>query len=438
MATGLASPERSQPHYVQSLRSLRAQAPATGRRTSVIESNMPDIEDFRRRVSAFLGSHGLPPRVAHGSDVTNASLFKSREEEIEEIPRAKEWRAVKYDAGFGWITGPTEYGGTGLPNEFEVVFDEMEGQYEVPNESCFAPGLEFVGPVIEQYGNDRLRASTLPKLYRGDSIACQLFSEPGAGSDLASLRTRAVPSDGWWTVSGQKLWTSRAHYSDIGLLLARTGSEEDRHHAITAFVVDMHASGVTVRPLRQMTGDAPFNEVFLDGVVLPDGNRLGDVNQGWGVAMSTLSRERSAIARSERYRPGGLADIASPMKIAQLIDQCGRSTDPVTRQRWSDLYARSTAMRLTGERLHQAEMEDGAAGVAGGIGKVLLARNMSMAADLIGDLLGARTTADTGESWATKWLPFLLGVPGLHIGGGTDQVILNSIAERALGLPRSK
>jgi alkylation response protein AidB-like acyl-CoA dehydrogenase len=379
-------------------------------------------------------------RPGHGGGAPplgRAALFKSRAEEEATIPAARRYRAAKFDAGFGWISGPTRYGGRGLDAAYEACFDEIEAEYDVPNEDCFAPGLEYVGPIVLEFGGDELRDAVLPRLYRGDAIACQLFSEPDAGSDLASLRTEARRDGSVWRVNGQKIWTSRAHFSDVGLLLARTGAVESRHRGISAFVVDMRAPGVTVRPLRQMTGDAPFNEVFLDEVTVPDAHRLGDVDGGWRVAMSTLGRERAALARRHRHRPDGLVEIAAPTRVAEVLRGCGLANDPCRRQQWARVYAGQTVMHLTNERLAAAPA-GAVADAARAMGKLMLARNLSYAAEVIASALGSRVAADTGEAWAGRWLPFVLGVPALHIGGGTDEMVLNSIGERVLGLPRDR
>jgi alkylation response protein AidB-like acyl-CoA dehydrogenase len=397
--------------------------------------------EFTGRALAFLEQH-LPRRHVEqggtGLDFLErpVSLFRNRATELDTIRRAKAWRATKYDAGFGWLSGPTQYGGAGLPALYEPIYDRLESLFDCPEDDPFTPGLEFVGPAILQFGTDRARVDLLPAIYRGDKICCQLFSEPEAGSDLAAIRTRATGSNGQWVIRGQKVWASRAHVADIGLLLARTGTEESRHRGITAFVLDIHAPGVTVRPLRQMNGEEPFNEVFLDDVAVSDSFRLGLVGQGWEVAMSTLTRERSAISQSERYRPGGLAEIAGPDRMRALAKLVGRSSDPVIRRELADCYTRHMATKLTMSRFRTVPGSDPSAVAAPGIGKVLVARQLTASADLVGRLLGPRMTAQTGTGWADNWLPFVLGAPGPHIGGGTDEVVLNSIAERALGLPR--
>jgi alkylation response protein AidB-like acyl-CoA dehydrogenase len=314
------------------------------------------LADFTGRALAFLEQH-VPRRaageVSAGVDFLDrpVSLFSSRATELDTIQRAKAWRATKYDAGLGWLSGPTEYGGGGFPPLFEAAYDQLESLFDCPEDDPFTPGLEFVGPAILQYGTDRARVGLLPAIYRGEKICCQLFSEPNAGSDLAAIRTRATGSDGQWVINGQKVWTSRAHVADLGLLLARTGTEESRHRGITAFVLDIHAPGVTVRPLRQMNGEEPFNQVFLDDVPISDSFRLGQVGQGWEVAMSTLTRERTAISQSQRYRAGGLAEIAGPDRMRALAKLASRTSDPVVRQELADCYTRHMATKWTMNRL---------------------------------------------------------------------------------------
>ena len=220
-----------------------------------------------------------------------------------DLQRACEWRGKKYDAGFGWITGPVEYGGRGLPGAYEKAWNALEAQYQVPNQSAFTIGLGMVAPTILAHGSETAKEAYLAKMYRADIVACQLFSEPGAGSDLASLQTKAERDGDEWVITGQKVWTTGAHYSDIGEIIARTDADLPKHKGLTGFIVDMKAPGVEVRPLRQMTGGASFNEVFFNEVRVPDDDRLGDLNNGWNVALTTLMNERAAIgARWRRWR----------------------------------------------------------------------------------------------------------------------------------------
>jgi alkylation response protein AidB-like acyl-CoA dehydrogenase len=220
----------------------------------------PTLEEFRQEVAAFLEANaprkGEEEKFVWGEGSDKVALFdeKSRDAERAQLKEAQAWRAKRFDAGLGWITGPPEYGGRGLSAAHERVYASLESRYEVPNQSFFGIGLGMVAPTILAHGTDVAKDRYLKAMYRGDIVGCQLFSEPGAGSDLASLQTRAVRDGDEWLVSGQKVWTSGAQYSDIGEVICRTDPDQPKHKGLTGFVIDMKAPGVEVRPLRQMTG----------------------------------------------------------------------------------------------------------------------------------------------------------------------------------------
>ncbi|WP_332873355.1 acyl-CoA dehydrogenase family protein [Nocardia aurea] len=314
----------------------------------------------------------------------------------------------------------------------------MELGYDVPPEDSFATGLEGLGQTILQHGSDHLKELLLRRIFRGDLITCLLFSEPGAGSDLASVRTKAVREGGGdWVVNGQKVWSSRTHYADLGLLLARTGTEDERGRGITAFLVDIDSPGLQVRPLVEMTGDAGFNEIFLDGVRIPDDRRLGDLGGGWAIYLAIMAASRDALARSRRRGGrGGLAAVASAERVAGVLQRLGKQDVPTLRQDWARLYIHYKVNQLTSERLAAEWSEPNAAAAARAMGKLALSDAMSAAAQLVAQALGPRILADTGEIDSFDWQPFLLQTPAFHIGGGTDQIMRNLIAERGLGLPR--
>ena len=217
---------------------------------------------------AGLPSAAQPDRVALFPDLTP-------EQEQAELEAARAWRRERFDAGFGWLSGPPEYGGAGLSAAHERAYLRLERARTFPAQRVYDIGLGMVAPAILAFGSDAAKARYLRALHRGDILGCQLFSEPGAGSDLASISTRAQRHGDVWIVNGQKVWSSGAPLSDVGLLVCRTGEPEARHRNLTAFVLPMHAQGVAVRPIRQMTGGASFNEVFLDEVRIPDELRLG-------------------------------------------------------------------------------------------------------------------------------------------------------------------
>src|SRR5688500_3310294 len=231
---------------------------------------MPDVtpEQFEAEAHEFLSTHAkarVEATQRRGDGSEKVGLFRelTPEEEAAEVSRAKEWRGKVFDAGFGWITGPPAYGSRGLSREYERIWHAAEARYDTPTGAPFGIGLGMVAPTILAHGQEHIRQRYLPALYRGDMIACQLFSEPVAGSDLAGIQTRATQDGDEWVISGQKVWTSGAQYSDIGEIITRTSTDPySRHAGLSMFVVDMHAPGVEVRPLRQMTGGASFNEVF--------------------------------------------------------------------------------------------------------------------------------------------------------------------------------
>ena len=271
----------------------------------------------------------------------------------------------------------------------------------------------------------------LRSLYRGDIVACQLFSEPGAGSDLASLQTRAERDGDEWVITGQKVWTSGAQYSDIGEIIARSDPDLPKHKGLTGFLVDMKAPGVEVRPLRQMTGGASFNEVFFTEVRVPDDHRLGDVNNGWAVALTTLMNERAAIGAGGGGGGGGLLTRAIAMAKA-----FGVTDDPLVRQRLADLVVRSRVAQYTNQRALDKIRAGQTPGPELSIAKLAGTQQSVRLAEFVAGVLGPKLTADTGEWGTYAWTQLVLGTPGMRIAGGSDEVMRNIVGERVLGLPK--
>jgi alkylation response protein AidB-like acyl-CoA dehydrogenase len=395
-------------------------------------------DEFRAEADAFLEANAKPKvRVAdkwgEGSDEVALLAERTPEEDARILAEAKAWRAKVFDAGFGWISGPEAYGGRGLTREYERIYQSVENDYDVPSIGPFGIGLGMVAPTILAHAVEEVRQQYLKPLYRGEVVACQLFSEPVAGSDLAGIQTKAVRDGDEWVLSGQKVWTSGAHYSDIGEIITRTAAYPDsRHRGLTMFLVDMKAPGVEVRPLRQMTGGASFNEVFFTDVRVPDEMRLGDVDQGWTVALTTLMNERMAI---------GGGGVGSGMNLAgrlqALARHLGKADDPVVRQQLADVLIRHSVNRYTSLRA-MAKMRAGQLpGPELSTLKLALTNNMQKMSQLVTGLLGPQLIADTGEWGTYAWADYVLGVPGLRVAGGTDEVLRNIIGERVLGLPKS-
>ena len=401
-------------------------------------STVPALEAFLAEARAFLDAHARP-RVregsAWGSGSDNVALFDERppDEERAAVEAARRWRRLKYDSGLGCISAPPEYGGRGLPVAHERAFAALEAGYDLPDQSLFRVGIGMVAPTMLVHAGEELRSAYLRALYRADVVACQLFSEPGAGSDLASMSTRAELDGDEWVVNGQKVWTSGAHYSDIGELICRTDPTLPKHKGLTAFIVDMHAPGVEVRPLRQMTGGASFNEVFLTDVRVPDSHRLGDVNSGWTVALTTLMHERASVGVE---RAGSGRGVAGTARHLDLLRHRGRVADPVLRQEVADLHARFQIAKYTARRAAERSRSGQPPGPEMSISKLALTDNLTRSADAAAHILGAVFQADTGEWGTFAWTQLLLGGPGMRIGGGTDQIQRNIIGERVLGLPK--
>ncbi len=401
---------------------------------------MSDVTEaeFVEEATAFLEDHAElraeQRSFTWGEGSDKVSLFKERtpEQVAADVEAAKGWRRRKYDAGLGWITGPTELGGRGLPTRLERVYNDLERRYDVPDQAPFQIGLGMVAPTILAHGQHDVAEQYLPQMYRADVIGCQLFSEPGAGSDLASLQMRAERDGEEWILNGQKVWTSGAQYSDIGEIIARTDPDMPKHKGLTGFVVDMRADGVEIRPLRQMTGGASFNEVYFTDVRVPDDHRLGEVNDGWRVALTTLMNERAAIGAGG----GSGSSAGSFTRLREMARHYGLLEHPVVRQQLMDVYSRTKMLTWTGER-GMAKIRSGQLpGPEMSITKLALTENMRRTAGYVGRVLGPRLQADSGEWGTWSFHEYVLGVPGMAIAGGTDEVLRNIVGERVLGLPK--
>jgi acyl-CoA dehydrogenase len=355
-----------------------------------------------------------------------------RETEARQLAEAKAWLGTRAEADLHWISGPTDLGGRGLPREYDQAYRRLEAGYQTPKQSFFGIGFGMVAPTIQAHGTP---ATTryLDQMYRGDLVGCQLFSEPAAGSDLAGLQMRADRDGDEWILNGQKVWTSGAHYSDIGEVICRTDADLPKHKGLTGFVVDMHAPGVEVRPLRQMTGGASFNEVFFTDVRVPDDHRLGDVNMGWSVALTTLMNERASIGGGSGGGGTGLVSIVRLIEMARAFD---RDDDPVVRDALMRLYTGYQVSRFTNMRAAATLKAGGLPGPEMSIGKLALTANLTATTEVVGMILGPRLVADTGEWGTFAWSTFATGTPGMRIAGGSDETLRNIVGERVLGLPK--
>jgi alkylation response protein AidB-like acyl-CoA dehydrogenase len=401
---------------------------------------MISVEDFGRECRSWMAAHyERRPQVADGtfawgSGSDDVGLFEELAEpsdvDTDEITEVRAWRKALDAAGLAWLTGPAEFGGRELGVAHQREFDAAVRHFDVPGNGLLMVSLGMIAPTILEHGTPDARVRYLRALHDGSLIACQLFSEPGAGSDLLAVGTRAVPVRDGWRVSGQKVWTSGAHFSDIGLVLCKS-SDGERRRNLTMFVVDMRAPGMEVRPLRQMTGGAAFNEVFLEDVWVPDEDRLGDVDDGWTVALTTLRNERASIGG-----PGfGGVGLLSTQRYIEMAKALGRNRDPVIRDALARLVCELRVAKYNNLRT-AANHSVGRAGAEGSFAKLALSRNYERITALVSQLLGPSLQADTGQWGTYAWSSFVLGATGMRIGGGTDEILLNAVAERHLGLPK--
>ncbi len=393
-------------------------------------------EQFETDARAFLDANAerRPEETfVWGQGSENVSLFPERspEQQQADLAASRAWAQQVFDAGFGWITGPVEYGGRGLSADHQRTWGRVASDYQTPSLAIYGIGLGMVAPTILAHATDEVKEAYLRKMWRGDIVGCQLFSEPSSGSDLASLQTRAVRDGDEWVINGQKVWTSGAQVSDIGEIICRTDPDLPKHRGLTGFVVDMHAPGVEVRPLRQMTGGASFNEVFFTDVRVPDSHRLGDVNGGWTVALTTLMNERAAIG-------GGGGGVGPPVstRLIEVARAMGKDTDPLVRQQLAQIVINDRVAGYTNRRAMAKISQGELPGPEMSLGKLSLTANMVRTYEALSSILGPKLVVDTGEWGTYAWTQFLLGVPGMRIAGGSDEVLRNIIGERVLGLPK--
>jgi len=353
---------------------------------------------------------------------------------LNRVAIAKLWQKRKYDAGWACIGWDKQYGGRGATPIQRVIWGQEEGKYDVPA-SFFMIGQGMIAPTIMAWSTPDICERYLPKLASGEEIWCQLFSEPASGSDLAALRTKAEPDGDEWVINGQKIWTSGAHYSDYGMIVTRTDPTVAKHKGLTAFLVDMKAPGVETKPIKQLTGDSDFNEVYFTDVRVPDAFRLGEVGQGWQVALTTLMNERLAIGAG-----GAGADVALALKIASEVTIDGRPAleDSAIRSKIADFHVLEAGLKYNGYRAISALSRGDLPGPENSIGKLVGAPKLQSIASFCMDLLEEHGAIwdESNETLAGLAQRSYMGAPGLRIAGGTDEIMTNIIAERVLGLPQ--
>ena len=349
------------------------------------------------------------------------------------IAAAKAWQKKKADGGWACITWPEEFGGRGATPIQNVIWGQEESKFKTPP-NIFGIGIGMCGPTVLTHGNDQQKKQWIPDLLSGERVWCQLFSEPSAGSDLAGLRTTAVPDGDEWVVNGQKIWTTGAQFCDWGILVVRTDPTVAKHAGLSYFVVDMHSPGVEVRPITQINHGQGFNEVFFSDVRIPDANRLSEVGNGWAVAITTLMNERASIGGG-----GGGDTIGDQLELAEGVEKGGRPAieDSSVREKIADFYTRSRGVRYTGYRTLTALSKGTTPGPESSLGKLIggvLAQDMAAFGIELGGVASA-THDDAATPGGSAFHDMYLAIPGLRIAGGTDEVLRNIISERVLGLP---
>ena len=346
----------------------------------------------------------------------------------DDVEPGRRFLAALAPGGWAVPTWPVEAGGRAASVEEAAVIGGVLTDYDIPDLYPYLVGLHVVGPTLLAIATPEQRQRWLPAIADGSVIWCQLFSEPGAGSDLATLGARAERDGDSWRVTGQKVWSSRAVYAELGFLLARTDPDVPKHSGVTAFALDMHAPGVEVRPLRQMNGDAHFSEVFLDGAPVADADRIGATGDGWRVARTALANERGALGAV-----GGGTGV-STARLAALARARGRGDDATARDRVVRAHVMAEAARLTRARARARAEAGRTPGPEGSGGKLAGSATFKAAADTAMALLGPGGVAGDDPT-ADEWRTLFLTAPSVSIRGGTDEIQRNIVGERVLGLP---
>jgi alkylation response protein AidB-like acyl-CoA dehydrogenase len=377
----------------------------------------PEQAEYRAQVRQWLDQHKAQAPVLQGEGALK--------DEQEIVAARRAWQGKLAEGGLAGVTWPKEFGGQGKGPIEQVICNQEIARAKVPG-ILDAIGVGMLGPTIIAHGTDEQKSRYLGPMLHGDEVWCQLFSEPAAGSDLAAVQTRArKQEDGGWLLSGQKVWTTNAQFASYGLLLARTDPDAHKHKGLTMFIVPMDASGVTVRGLRQISGEAEFNEVFFDDVALEESAVVGGVGGGWGTALTTLMFERVTIGL------GGEGLGFNSIRFAGAIagDEHARR-DPEVRRRLGEIASELLAVRFTGYRTLTALQRGQIPGPEAGLAKVTIVNGAIHAGDLIADVQGPDALAKDSE-----WAYMISFLPGLKSAGGTEEILRNTIGERVLGLP---
>ncbi len=392
----------------------------------------PEEAAFRAEVRAWIDANA--PKELR-TELETAGFAGVTLSDVDPMAVAKAWQKKKFDAGWACLHWPKEYGGRGATPIERVIWGQEEGPYGALA-GTFIIGHGMCGPTMMAFASEEQKRRYLPPLAAGEEIWCQLFSEPAGGSDLAGLRTRAERApdgSGDWIINGQKIWTSGAHYSDYGILITRTDPTLPKHKGMTMFFLSMKTPGVEIRPIKQANGDSGFNEVYFTDVRLPDAQRLGAVNDGWKVSLTTLMNERLSIGSGMSTGFPELFDLCCRIETANglAID------DPAVRQKLATWAVRTTGLKYNGFRAISAISRGQTPGPENSIGKLVAGSTMQDIAMFAEELMGQAGIMTDPELTAAagRFQRMLLRSPATRVEGGTDEILRNIIAERVLGLP---
>ena len=391
-----------------------------------------DFDDTAEEAEFRAGARAFLEQNAQRREPGSGLVYRAGNESPEFRQRAKEWQANKADAGYAGITWPKEWGGRGGTAIEQVIYDQEEAKYVVPR-GLFDIGLGMCIPTLCAWGTQAHRDRYARKALRGEEIWCQLFSEPAAGSDLAGLRTRADRDADHWVVNGQKIWTSGAHYCDFGVLVTRSDFAAPKHKGLTYFFLDMKSPGIDIRPIKQISGQSHFNEVFFTDVRIPDSQRLGKPGEGWKVSLTTLMNERYTIGGRTSV---GVEDIFELARTIELDDGPALKNAAV-RDKLADWYVSSQGLKYSHFRTMTALSRGETPGPESSIGKLVNGSKLQNIAAFALDLMeqGGVLTDPQLVPLAAVFQQTLMTSPSSRIAGGSDEIMRNIIAERVLGLP---
>ena len=385
----------------------------------------PQEAEFRTKCRSWLEANAQLKTKKTNSvknmNVGNKSLLEA----------ASEWQKKKYDAGWAMIHWPKEFGGIGATPIERIIWAQEESKFNVPK-GVYEIGLGMAGPVMMEYATDEQKERYLPPMAEGKEIWCQLFSEPSAGSDVAGLRSKAVQDGENWIVNGQKVWTSGAHFSDYGILVVRHDPGLEKHKGLTFFFVDMKSPGIEVKPIKQLTGGSSFNEVYFNDVVIPDSQRLGEIGDGWKVAITTLMNERLAVGDADGV------DANEAFELAKKHDKDGEQLidNNAVRESIADWYCEASGLKNTKLRTMSALSRGDTPGPEASITKIVSANKLQAIGNFGMDASDMSGMLMEEDSDFVKFQMAWMGAAGLRIAGGTDEILKNIIAERVLGLPQ--